>query len=173
MLVVNTNSRRGREVLLRRHGRAGTARHLDRSLLPGARFCRLRECVEEAISRGQSLVIVGGGDGTISRIVDYFAHKELVLGVLPLGTGNSFARSLGIPIMLDGAVDVIASGKVADVNLGKVGDLYFANIATIGLSVDIGRHSPVGLKRSLGMLAGRLWPSRPSSPTGRSTVASP
>jgi YegS/Rv2252/BmrU family lipid kinase len=154
VLIVNTHSRQGEKFFFAAMDELARRGIWIAASYPVRDASRLRECVEEAISRGQSLVIVGGGDGTISSIVDYFAHKDLVLGVLPLGTGNSFARSLGIPMSLEGAVDVIANGKVADVDLGKVGDSCFANIATIGLSVDIGRSSPVGLKRSLGMLAG-------------------
>jgi diacylglycerol kinase (ATP) len=156
VLIVNTHSRQGEKFFFAAMDELTRCGIWITASYPVRDPARLRECVEEAINRGQSLVIVGGGDGTISSIVDYFAHKELVLGVLPLGTGNSFARSLGIPISLEGAVDVIANGKVVDVDLGKVGDSCFANIATIGLSVDIGRRSPVGLKRSLGMLAGAL-----------------
>jgi YegS/Rv2252/BmrU family lipid kinase len=156
VLIVNTHSRQGEKFFFAAMDELARRGIWIAASYPVRDPARLRECVEEAISRGQSLVIVGGGDGTISSIVDYFAHKDLVLGVLPLGTGNSFARSLGIPMTLEGAVDVIANGKVADVDLGKVGDLCFANIATIGLSVDIGRSSPVALKRSLGVLAGML-----------------
>ena len=64
-------------------------------------------------------IIVGGGDGTISSVVDAFAYRATVFGLLPLGTANSFARSLEIPLDLEGAVDVIAHGKVADVDLGS------------------------------------------------------
>ena len=128
VLVVNTNSSQGEKFFFAAMDELARRGIWIAASYPVRDSARLRECVEEAISRAQSLVIVGGGDGTISSIVDYFAHKELVLGVLPLGTGNSFARSLGIPINLEGAVDVIASGKVADVDLGKVGDSCFANI---------------------------------------------
>jgi len=98
-------------------------------------------------------VIVGGGDGTISSIVDYFAHQDVVLGILPLGTGNSFARTLGIPLTLEGAVDVIVHGKVADIDLGKVDQDYFANIASIGFSAEVARNSSNRLKKLLGPLA--------------------
>ena len=56
------------------------------------------------------MVIVGGGDGTLSKTIDYFMGTGTVFALLPLGTANSFARTLGIPLDLDGAVDVIANG---------------------------------------------------------------
>ena len=47
-------------------------------------------------------MILGGGDGTISGLVDLLVGKDVMLGVLPLGTANSFARTLGIPLDIDG-----------------------------------------------------------------------
>ncbi len=153
VLIVNTYSRRGEKLFfkaldaLQESGITITAsypiRHPD----------RLPEVVKEAIKRKGDLVIVGGGDGTISSIVDYFAYQDVVLGILPLGTGNSFARTLGIPLTVDEAVDVIVHGKVADIDLGKVGDDYFANIASFGFSAEVARNTSHRLKKILGPLA--------------------
>jgi diacylglycerol kinase family enzyme len=68
---------------------------------------RLPEAVRKVISKGCKQVIVGGGDGTISSVVDDFAYRDVVFGLLPLGTANSFARTLGIPLTVAKAVDVI------------------------------------------------------------------
>ena len=74
-----------------------------------------------------------------------------MLGILPLGTANSFARALGIPLDLDGAAEVLTGGgKVADVDLGRINDDYFANTAAIGLPALVGRNMPHGLKRYFG-----------------------
>lgn len=153
VLIVNTYSRRGEKLffrvldLLQKRGIRVTAsypvRHPD----------RLPEVVTEAIRRKGDLVIVGGGDGTISSIVDYFAYKDIVFGLLPLGTGNSFARSLGIPLDLEGAIDVMVNGKVSDVDLGKVNDDYFANVISIGFPAEVARATPRWLKRITGPLA--------------------
>jgi YegS/Rv2252/BmrU family lipid kinase len=79
--------------------------------------------------------VLAGGDGTMTRAVDALAHGATVLGVVPAGTGNSFAQSLGIPPHdLDAALDVIAGGRVATIDLGVVNDTYFANFATVGIS---------------------------------------
>jgi diacylglycerol kinase family enzyme len=51
----------------------------------------------------------------------------VLFGVLPLGTANSFVRTLGFPLNLGGAIDVLVNGKVADVDLGKINEDYFAN----------------------------------------------
>lgn len=114
---------------------------------------RMPDIVREAVRQQHRLIIVGGGDGTISSLVDEFAYRDVVLGLLPLGTENSFARTLNIPLTLQGAIEVILAGKVADVDLGKVGEDYFANIADIGLSAEAVRTTTHSLKRYLGKLA--------------------
>jgi YegS/Rv2252/BmrU family lipid kinase len=149
VLVVNTQSRRG-------HRLYGAAKHL----LTARGFTlttyavnhpeRLPGIVSDAIDRGHRLVIVGGGDGTISSVVDRFASRDTVLGLLPLGTANSFARALGIPLTVEAAVEAIVSGKVVDVDLGRIDGAYFANAAAIGLPASIARHMPRLLKRWLG-----------------------
>src|ERR1043165_1877282 len=112
VLVVNTHSRRGERLFFRavdeltRRGINIVASYLVHQ--PD----RLPQIVKEAIRRKGSLVIVGGGDGTISSIVDAFAYQDVILGILPLGTGNSFARTMGIPLTVEGAVDVIVNGKL-------------------------------------------------------------
>jgi diacylglycerol kinase family enzyme len=64
-------------------------------------------------------------EGTRSSMVDLFAGRDVVLGLLPPGTANSFTRGLNLPLSLEDAVEVIASGRVANVDLARVGDDYF------------------------------------------------
>jgi|SRR5665213_1848923 len=126
-------------------------------------LCR---CVRRAARRRRQLVIVAGGDGTMTAAVGQLAKTKSVLGVLPLGTGNSFALSLGIAD-LETAVDAIVAGRVVSIDLGKVNGTYFANFATIGLSSAIARATPNALKKVIGaaayVLAGLLpaFRSRP------------
>ncbi|GAC1500512.1 MAG: YegS/Rv2252/BmrU family lipid kinase [Vulcanimicrobiaceae bacterium] len=109
--------------------------------------------VRSAVAAGHRYVLVAGGDGSMTSVVGEFAHKEAVLGVLPLGTGNSFAQTLGIEPTLEAAVDTIVSGRVARVDLGIVNGKHFANFATIGLSSTIARATSNRLKKVLGPLA--------------------
>jgi len=153
ILVVNTHSRKGQRLFFQALDEL-TKRGINIiASYPVHHPERLPEVMKEAIGRQGSLVIIGGGDGTISSIVDQFAYRDVVLGILPLGTGNSFARTLGIPLTLEGAVDVIAGGRVADIDLGKIDDDYFANMATLGFSADVAHSSPNNLKKFLGPLA--------------------
>lgn len=113
----------------------------------------VRERVRGAIADGHEFVLVAGGDGTMTSIVGEFAHTSAVLGVLPLGTGNSFAQTLGMAPTIESAVETIASGRIESVDLGIVNGRHFANFATIGLSSTIARSTPNLLKKFLGPLA--------------------
>lgn len=99
------------------------------------------------------LVIVGGGDGTVNAAIEGLLETNLPLGVLPLGTANNLARSLKIPNYLPDACRVIAQGKLQPVDLGWVNGEYFFNVAGMGLSAQINRQVPKGLKRRWGVIA--------------------
>ena len=98
------------------------------------------------------VVIVAGGDGTMTAAAGHLAKSRVALGVLPLGTGNSFALSLGIPDS-ETAVEAIATGRTIPIDLGRVNGVYFANFATIGLSSTIARATPNRLKKFIGAAA--------------------
>jgi len=83
--------------------------------------------------RGDPLVIVGGGDGTISAAASALAGTETLLGILPLGTLNHFARDLGLPTELGEAARLIAAGKERRVDIGEMNDRVFINNSAIGL----------------------------------------
>lgn len=98
----------------------------------------------------------------MSHVVDVLAHRESTLGVLPLGTGNSFARSLGLnPHDLEAAVATIARGETARIDLGTVNGAHFANVATIGLSSEVAGATSTRLKAISGVLAYVLAAWRP------------
>ena len=118
---------------------------------------RLQDTVRDAVQSGAPMVIVGGGDGSLSGTVDELVGKDCVFGVLPLGTANSFARTLGIPLDLDGAVQVIAQGRRRRIDLGMIDHDYFVNAASLGLSPMIGKTVPHKLKRYLGRIGYLLW----------------
>lgn len=111
------------------------------------------ERVRSAVNNGVPLVIVGGGDGTIRAVLPAVAGQEVVLGILPLGTANNFARSVGVSMDLVAAVDTIASGRVTAVDLGVINGDLFANNLSIGYSREIVSATPHGVKRWLGTLA--------------------
>jgi YegS/Rv2252/BmrU family lipid kinase len=118
--------------------------------------------IKRAAKAGAPAILVGGGDGTMTHAVNALAKSESVMGVLPFGTGNSFAQSLGIPLHdLDAAVAVIARGNVQRIDLGLVNGTYFANFATIGLSSEIAASTPRILKKLAGAVAYGLASIKP------------
>ncbi len=87
--------------------------------------------VKQAIKRAP-MVIVGGGDGSLSSNIDHFLGKDTIFALLPLGTANSFARTLGIPLDLDGAIEVILTGEPRQIDLGCINGDHFLNAAALG-----------------------------------------
>ena len=94
---------------------------------------RLQDSARRALADGAELVIVGGGDGTVSTVAGVIAGTGVALGVLPMGTLNHFARDLTIPTRLDHAARLIADGSPRLVDLGEVNGRRFVNNASIGL----------------------------------------
>ena len=119
----------------------------------------IQERVRTAVDRAP-MVIVGGGDGTLSSAIDFFKDHDTVFGLLPLGTANSFSRALGIPLDLEGAVDVIANGQRRRIDLGCINGDYFGNSAAIGLSPMIAKTLPGKLKKYLGRLGYGIWAAK-------------
>ena len=115
--------------------------------------------IEAAIAKAP-MVILGGGDGSLSSNVDHFMGTGTVFAALPLGTANSFAGTLGLPKDLDGAIDVIANGTRERIDLGCIDGDYFINAAAIGLSPMIAETVPHNLKRYLGKVGYLIWATR-------------
>jgi YegS/Rv2252/BmrU family lipid kinase len=156
-LVINTKSRKGQAAfrdacrLLKEAGIHLIAAHA----VP--RPERMADVVREVIEAGAPMVIVGGGDGSLSSSVDHFVGTDTVFAVLPLGTANSFARTIQVPLDIAGAVGVIANGKAHRIDLGMIDGDYFANCAAIGISPLIAETVPHGLKKWLGRPGYLAW----------------
>src|ERR671916_2256652 len=96
-LVVNVRSRRGRRHFATVHRRLQATLELV-DVRPVADPRGLPEALAAAADSGADLVVVGGGDGTLSEAAHQLAHRDVCLGVVPLGTTNNFARGLGLPL---------------------------------------------------------------------------
>jgi YegS/Rv2252/BmrU family lipid kinase len=99
----------------------------------------VKDVIDIARNRGIKLVIAAGGDGTISAAVNCMVYSDLALGVLPLGTSNDFARSLGVPIDVPDACATIARATARRIDLGLMrtedgARRYFVHAATVGLN---------------------------------------
>ncbi len=156
-LVVNTQSRRGEDQFheaRRKLTEAGVALAAVHAVDDAETFL---PTVRRAVASGVPMVIVGGGDGSLSTAIDAFIGHDCVFALLPLGTANSFARTLGIPLDLDGAVRTIAEGRRLRLDLGVINGDYFVNAAALGVSPLIGETVPHDLKRYAGRLGYLLW----------------
>lgn len=159
-LLVNARSRKGRK-LFKEACRLIEEAGIDLRIAQAVRDpSTMPDRVKAAVDAGMPIVIVGGGDGSISCSVDHVVGSDTIFAVLPLGTANSFARTLGIPLDLAGAVDVIAGGRSKRIDLGMIDGDYFANCATLGIAPQIAETVPHGLKAWLGRPGYLLWAAR-------------
>jgi diacylglycerol kinase (ATP) len=105
-------------------------------------------------------VAVAGGDGTLSRAGGVLARLDLPLGILPAGTANDLARTLGIPDDLSAAANIILDGRRRRIDLGTVNGHPFFNVASIGLSAELSNALSSELKRRWGRLGYALAGAR-------------
>lgn len=96
-----------------------------------------RRFAREAVEQLVDVVVAVGGDGTIHEIIQELAGTETALGVLPSGTVNVWAREVNIPLDNAGARQVLLSGDIHRIDLGKVNETYFLLMASIGLDGEI------------------------------------
>ncbi|MBM7580397.1 diacylglycerol kinase [Jeotgalibacillus terrae] len=108
-----------------------------------------------AAERGFDLIIASGGDGTLNEVVNGLAEKpnRPRLGLIPTGTTNDFARALHIPRDIEDALDIIIKGDTIPVDVGRMNDKYFINIAGGGRITELTYEVPSKLKTVLGQLA--------------------
>jgi YegS/Rv2252/BmrU family lipid kinase len=97
-----------------------------------------RELARTAAAAAE-IAVAFGGDGVIGAVADALKHSAGVLGVLPGGRGNDFARMLGIGLEPTAACSVLATGKISELDLGEVDRKTFVTIASCGFDSDANR----------------------------------
>ncbi|MEX5351980.1 lipid kinase YegS [Pseudomonas juntendi] len=110
--------------------------------------------VGEALAAGYPHVVAGGGDGTLRDIAEAMgqASHSASLALLPLGTANDFAKAAGVPLEPEAALNLLEQPARA-VDLGKVGDQLFLNMATGGFGSQVTANTSEDLKKVLGAAA--------------------
>lgn len=150
-VVLNPRARRGHVSLddvlkcLSRHGVEATAIPLGAGDVEAA--------MRRALAEGYDTVVVGGGDGTLSTAANVLHGSAARLGILPLGTANDFARSLGIPREIEDACAVIGAGHTVAVDVGEANGRRFLNVVSLGLPAKVSAALTADLKRRWGVLA--------------------
>lgn len=158
LFLVNPNARRGREPvepILERLKAGG----LDVKIEP---FEALPEIARDVVRLREStdLVIVCGGDGTVSSAAVAVMESGLPMGIMPMGTANDLARTLNIPMDLQEAAGVIADGNTRKVDVGTVNGHAFFNVASIGLSTELAQSLDPQTKKRWGRLGYAVAASR-------------
>jgi len=109
----------------------------------------------EAAGGNETTIIAAGGDGTISGVAEQLAGTGKVLGLLPVGTLNHFAKDLGIPLDLESAVATVLRGRVLAVDTGEVNGRIFINNSSLGIYPQIVSRREAQQQR----LARGKWPA--------------
>lgn len=129
--------------------------HADRFELHATQHAgNAREIAARFAERGASVVIAAGGDGTLNEVVQGLAGSESVLGVLPAGTMNVFAREMGIPYdSLEKALEIIDHGLIREVDLFEANGSPFVQMAGVGFDAQVIEETTWESKKKLGPLA--------------------
>ena len=114
-----------------------------------------KKAAEEAIRRKTDLVVAAGGDGTLFEVINGLANKEFrpLLGIIPAGTTNDFARALKIPRNIKKCCDVLCGDYTRPIDIGMANGKYFINVAAAGALTELTYEVPIKLKTIFGRLA--------------------
>lgn len=109
----------------------------------------------DIIDKDYNYVLVAGGDGTVDSVVNAMMNRgiDLPIGILPVGTANDFGKFIGIPSDVIKACNQILESEPKAVDIGKINDKYFINVASSGLFTDVSQKTDLNLKNTIGKLA--------------------
>jgi len=113
------------------------ANNLDAELYQSASEADAARRVDAALAAGVSTIVAAGGDGTVRSIAFRLLDRDVALGILPMGTAMNVARSLDIPLELEGAVAVLAAGRTRVIDVGEARGRPFLEVASIGLGAEM------------------------------------
>lgn len=150
LFIINPNARNGRKPInsIRQSLESGGLTLIDTVYAEG-------ETLSDVISRMREacdLVIIGGGDGTLNAAAAGLVNTGLPLAVLPLGTANDFARTIGLPADPLEAASLILSAQPRFTDLGEVNGHLFFNVASIGFSAELASELTEKAKQRWGKL---------------------
>ncbi len=89
--------------------------------------------IRQRMRDGTRLFVAAGGDGTINMVIQELVNTDAILGVIPAGTYNHFARDLGLPLNWREALDVVMSGAIVPIDTARINGRFFVNNVSMGL----------------------------------------
>ena len=122
-------------------------------IAPPAEGSETQRIIRQAVRDGLDVVVAAGGDGTVNVAIQALAGQAATLGVIPTGTGNVWAKEMGIPLDVRKATEVLLRGWTAVTDLGWANGRYFLSIAGIGFDASVTRVLKPATKRRLGLVA--------------------
>jgi YegS/Rv2252/BmrU family lipid kinase len=150
LVAVNSRARRGRNA---RDAITQALRARGHEVLPIALSARRALSAAIVAHRAEvDAVVVGGGDGTLLGAIAGLIETQLPLLILPVGTINELARTLGVPADPNAVAALLDEGERIRIDAGCVNGVYYFNEASVGLSTRVARMQTGKLKRALGML---------------------
>ncbi len=139
-VIINASSGDGNKANIQeRLADAFTARGLQPRISMARTGSEVISLAQRAAQSDAQTIVAGGGDGTLNSVASSIVGSGKALGVLPFGTMNHFAKDLHIPLDLEGAVQTIADGHTAKVDIGEVNGHIFLNNSSLGLYPSIVR----------------------------------
>jgi YegS/Rv2252/BmrU family lipid kinase len=175
-VVINPISGTGRSPdVVRRRAELAAALLEARGMLPEVfvteRPGHARELTLAALTRGATIVVAWGGDGTVNEVASALAFRNETLAIVPSGSGNGLARELGIPRRPDEALRIVVEGADRVIDAGELDGRLFFNVAGVGLDARVARRFAAagparrGLTRYVGITLSELLSSVPSEHT--------
>lgn len=109
----------------------------------------------EIVDESYSYILIAGGDGTVDILINAMKEKglNLPIGILPVGTANDFGKFINMPQDIEKACEQILSSEPVKVDIGKINERYFINVASTGLFTDVSQKTDLALKNTIGKLA--------------------
>jgi YegS/Rv2252/BmrU family lipid kinase len=117
----------------------------------------ITKLAREAARGPHEVIVAAGGDGTINSVAAAVLETDKILGVLPLGTLNHFAKDLGIPAELETAVRTIVAGHTIEVDVAEVNNRIFLNNSSLGLYPMIVREREKHQRLGFGKWPAFIW----------------
>ena len=117
----------------------------------GRSLCEALDIVDDTYE----YILIAGGDGTVDSVVNAMKERniDIPIGILPVGTANDFGKFINMPSDIQEACKQILDSKAVPVDVGKINDKYFVNVASTGLFTDVSQKTDVNLKNTIGKLA--------------------